>query len=140
MKQFNRSVPLPDVVSTPLGYGRKADESIIQPTNGRIVWFHPDKLFHGTQIDKATPLAAMICHVHSDRLVNLDVVDSNGAHWPVQSVYLRQPEDDWSTEGMTGRYCEWMPYQKGQAKKDENPLRVHIDEAAITLAARSVVR
>jgi hypothetical protein len=96
---------------------------IIKPSNGRIVWFTPGQDFKGAWHDINRPLAAMICHVWSDRMVNLDVVDSNGAHWPVTSVDLLQPGDDVAGVAKLGRYCEWMPYQVGQAAKTEELAR-----------------
>lgn len=92
---------------------------IIPPSNGRIVWFTPGSDFPGRWIDIQKPLAAMICHVWGDRMVNLDVVDSNGFHWSATSVDLIQPGDEAATRGM-GRFCEWMPYQVGQAAKTES--------------------
>lgn len=94
---------------------------MITPTNGRIVWFTPPQLSVAgglnasiVQHDKTKPLAAMVCHVWSDRCVNLLVTDSDGNQHPVTSVTLLQDEEC-GTEN--GRYCEWMPFQKGQAAK-----------------------
>ena len=90
---------------------------MIAPTNGRIVWFYPthgDK--HIKQRGFKVPLAASVCHVWNDRCVNLDVIDSDGQHWPQTSVILLQ-DDDLKPEG--GRFAVWMPYQIGQAKKHE---------------------
>jgi hypothetical protein len=86
---------------------------MITPTNGRIVWYTPGPDFAGVQHDRSKPLAASVCHVWGDRCVNLDVTDSNGAHWPVTSVTLLQDED---TGNSWGGFAEWMPFQKGQAK------------------------
>ena len=55
-------------------------------------------------------------NVHGDRMVNLTVHDHNGVSWPVCSVPLLQ-EGDAPVVGSF--YCEWMPYQKGQAAKTE---------------------
>lgn len=88
---------------------------MISPTNGRIVWYTPatvDKEIR--HHDFKTPLAAQVCHVWGDRMVNLDVTDSEGRHWPRTSVTLLQ-DDDLKPEG--GRFAVWMPYQIGQAKK-----------------------
>jgi hypothetical protein len=90
-------------------------QGIITPTNGRIVWFTPGSDFLGSWHDIQKPLAAMICHVWGDRMVNLDVTDSNGIHWPVTSVDLVQPGDQAKLYG--ARYCEWMPFQKANAGK-----------------------
>jgi hypothetical protein len=88
---------------------------MIVPTIGRQVWYWPAKppapLKPVTQ-----PLAATVCFVHSDRMVNLQVIDPNGNASPASSVTLRQPED----EAPQGAYCEWMPFQVGQAKALSN--------------------
>ena len=82
---------------------------MIKPTIGRIVWFTPMGIAHMQQ-----PYAAIVCHVWSDRCVNLAVFDQNGIVEQHTSVTLVQ-DDDERPDG--GRYCEWMPYQKGQAAK-----------------------
>lgn len=90
---------------------------MIKPTNGRVVWYTPS--IHDRempQIDKSQPLAAHVAHVYSDRMVNLMVIDSYGAAHARYSVPLIQ-DDDLKSEA--GFYCEWMPYQKGQAAKTE---------------------
>lgn len=89
---------------------------VIKPTNGRIVWFTPGGDFTGSWHDIQQPLPAMVCHVWGDRMVNLLVTDSNGITWPVTSVDLVQPGDP---KVYQARYCEWMPFQKGQAAKTE---------------------
>lgn len=63
-----------------------------------------------------TPLAAMVTHVWGDRMVNLVVFDSDGYQHRRTSVTLVQ-DDDPKPSG--GRYCEWMPWQLGQAKRHE---------------------
>jgi hypothetical protein len=88
---------------------------MIKPTIGRVVWFHPGRDFPGTVIDDQ-PLAALVAHVWGDRCVNLQVADSNGVAHSQTSVELVQ---DGGTIPGTGRYCEWMPFQKGQAAKTE---------------------
>lgn len=76
---------------------------MIEPTIGRVVWFHrafvPDKT--------EQPLAAIVCFVHGDRCVNLAVFDENGGHEAHTSVTLRQEGD----VAPSGEFCEWMPYQ-----------------------------
>lgn len=96
---------------------------MIEPSHGRIVWYTPARKSGDfdsdgpiTQHDKTKPLAAMVVHVWGDRMVNLVVFDSNGAAWGRTSVALLQ-DDDPKPEG--GRFCSWMPYQKGQAAKTE---------------------
>jgi hypothetical protein len=58
---------------------------------------------------------ATVVFVHSERRVNLLVVDHAGNNYPVCSVFLQQEGD----EVPQGMYAQWMPYQVGQAKTDE---------------------
>jgi hypothetical protein len=87
---------------------------MIKPTVGRVVWYYR----HGkTQFDaNEQPEAAMVAYVHSDTMVNLSVIDPNGAQYSKTSVFLYQGEG----ERPTGGYAEWMPYQVGQAKVASN--------------------
>jgi len=98
--------------STQAGLGRV----VIKPTIGRVVIFHP----HATDvIDNYQPgsgLAAIVAHVWTDSMVNLAVFDSCGQSHSRTSVPLVQPDEDCPAQG---GYCEWMPYQKGQAAKTE---------------------
>lgn len=93
---------------------------MIKPTVGRVVWYRPSEedlvsmtTFHDVP---AQPLAAIVAYVWNDRLVNLTVSDHNGATQQRTSVPLVQEGD---TPFAGGRYCEWMPYQVGQAKKHD---------------------
>lgn len=88
---------------------------MIKPTVGRIVWFYNDAI-HNRIVQRDQPLAAIVAYVWNDRLVNLHVIDADGVYHPVTSVQLVQEGDVYPTEGMR---CEWMPYQVGQAKKEE---------------------
>lgn len=81
---------------------------MIKPTIGRVVWYHPDK-------PHEQPWAAIVCFVHNDSLVNLSVFDENGLGKSKLEVTLVQPDN----ERPEGAYCEWMPYQLGQAAKTE---------------------
>lgn len=90
---------------------------MIKPTVGRMVWYYKDK--SQTQIvQHEQPLAAQICMVWGDRMVNLHVIDANGVAHAVTSVQLVQDGDLQPAVG-TAAYCVWMPYQIGQAKKEE---------------------
>lgn len=86
---------------------------MITPTVGRVVWFYPS----GHKAN-AQPLAAIVAHVWSDTCVNLAVFDANGKALdaPPTSVLLLQ---DGNERPSGGHFCEWMPYQKGQAAKTE---------------------
>jgi hypothetical protein len=76
---------------------------MIKPTIGRVVWYW---LAHGTPQSK--PLAAIVCHVETDFLVNLAVFDVEGNQSGATGVPLIQDDQ----ERPTTHYCEWMPYQK----------------------------
>jgi len=93
---------------------------MIHPTNGRVVLFTPGDDFKGVQHDKAQPLAAQVCHVWGDRMVNLLVTDSNATLFSETSVTLLQDDD---AKPELRRFAEWMPYQKGQAAKTEEAER-----------------
>lgn len=82
---------------------------IITPQVGRHVWFHQTtaNVFPGSESVRA----AIITHVHSDRMVNLCVFDANGVPLSRTSVLLVQPGDP-KPQHM---HCEWMPYQVQKA-------------------------
>lgn len=84
------------------------------PTVGRVVWFTPS-VNDNISRNGDQKLAAIITCVWSDTCVNLSVFDANGAVHSRTSVPLLQ--DDMTKPD--GYYCEWMPYQKGQAAKTE---------------------
>jgi hypothetical protein len=90
---------------------------MIKPTIGRRVWFRVNeataKARNITVFDDQ-PLDAGIVYVHSDRMVNLSVTDHFGVQHAVTSVDLIQDGDSTENRGM---WCEWMPYQTGQAAK-----------------------
>lgn len=84
--------------------------NVIKPTIGRIVWF-----WGGGAEEKAQscqPLPAIVNYVHGDECVGLTVFGSGGSI-EMPSVFLRQP----GVDDPSHRFCEWMPYQVGQARK-----------------------
>lgn len=83
---------------------------MIKPTIGRVVWYHPP--FVADSGANEQTLAAIVCYVWSDTCVNLAVFDANGVASNQTSVFLFQGESD----RPSSCYCEWMPYQIGQAK------------------------
>lgn len=87
---------------------------MIKPTVGRVVWYWPSGPA-GTQ-----PLAAIIAHVWSDTCVNLAIFNASGAPMdtPPTSILLLQEGNE---RPSGGHFCEWMPYQIGQAKKHAEP-------------------
>lgn len=93
-----------------------SNDKIIIPTIGRRVWFRPDPRVGSSGFichDDTVPMDAGIVYVWNDQLVNLDVCDHAGNHHAITSVPLIQSPFDAPAEG---QYCEWMPFQKGQAK------------------------
>lgn len=88
---------------------------MITPTIGRVVWYRPGPTDDLVGNDGGQPLAAIVAHVWSDTCVNLAVFDANGQAHNRTSVYLVQDE----TPRPTSQFAEWMPYQKGQAAKNE---------------------
>lgn len=89
---------------------------MIKPTVGRVVWYTPvDNAPEGVN-HKGQPFAAIVTYVFHDRMVNLAVFDHNGVAQSRTSVPLVQ-EGEQPPNGSP--YCEWMPYQIGQAKKHE---------------------
>lgn len=92
---------------------------MIQPTPGRVVWFTPSKGQQASDFgydDRDKPLAAIVTYVWNDRIVNLAVFDQNGNQHSKTSVGLLQDNDP---RPENGHYCEWMPYQIGQAAKTQ---------------------
>lgn len=84
---------------------------MIKPTVGRVVYFHQ----YGVD-DDSEPWAAIIAHVHSDRLVNLMVVTPQGAtamRLCVELVQEGEPPKD-------SAFARWMPYQIGQAARTDD--------------------
>jgi len=84
---------------------------MIEPTAGRVVWYHES----WAALD-APPLAAIVTFVHDARHVNLCAFSMFGPPYGVQKVTLLQ-DDEKPVEGTS--WCEWMPYQKGQGARTE---------------------
>jgi hypothetical protein len=91
--------------------------TMIKPTVGRVVWFTPpnNSAESGFSGYGGQPMAATVAYVWNDRLVNLQVTDHAGVAHAKTSVPLIQDDEP----KPDGYYCEWMPYQKGQAAKTE---------------------
>lgn len=107
----------------------------ITPTVGRIVLYRKstndtDLASRGNQ-----PLAAIIACVWSDTMVNLHVIDANGVGHARQIVRLVQEGDE--IREFNEAYAFWMPYQRGQAAKNDDDiakLTVRIDALEAALA------
>lgn len=86
---------------------------MIEPSNGRIVWYRPGPADNQLSAYGLKPWAAMVTHVWDDRKVNLMVFPPDGsAHTQVRVMLLQ--DDDAKPDGY--RFAQWMPYQKGQAQ------------------------
>lgn len=83
---------------------------MIKPTVGRVLWFHAGG-------DHDTTRAAIVAAVNDDGTVNLATFESTGSVHPQISVPLIQ--DGAERPGPGAGWCEWMPYQIGQAAKAE---------------------
>ena len=88
----------------------------ILPTVGRVVLYRPnlsDPQDQAIVTAGSEPLAAIVCRVWGPGTVNLCLFDANGhthSRTSVQLVQAHEPKP-------SGRYCEWMPYQLGQAAR-----------------------
>ena len=91
-----------------------AEEAIIPPTPGRVVWYYPAATDSIPRLYEQ-PLAAMVAAVWHDRMVNLSVLDAYGNPTQRGSVRLVQPGDPEPEAGEA--HARWMPYQIGQAAK-----------------------
>ena len=90
---------------------------MIEPTNGRVVWFRPSADDHRHMaVLSDQPLAAHIAFVHDARSVTLMVIDHAGRQHARDYVPLLQDDDERPADG---HFAEWMPFQKGQAAKNE---------------------
>ncbi len=81
---------------------------MIKPSIGRVVLVH-----RGTSNQ---PEPALVCYVHSDKLINVGGFDCNGMPFSATSLQLLQDDDAPINDKY---YAEWMPYQKAQAEKSE---------------------
>ena len=89
---------------------------MIAPTIGRIVWYWRLP-YEGIGLGAAQPFAAQVAFVHPSGKVNLVVTDHLGAHFAANDVPLVQEGEDSPSTREEGGWCEWIPYQIGQAKK-----------------------
>jgi hypothetical protein len=100
--------------------------TVAEVTVGRMVYYRPcnaDNLNVSLE-----PLSAQVAAVHDGgKAVNVCVLDHEGRTHAKQRVPFVQPGE---TPPKVS-YCEWMPYQVGQAKKTEEA------EAKLAEAAKS---
>lgn len=96
---------------------------MITPTVGRIVWYYPDKNWKEDGMPRAAVVAAVAkVRINADEYysLNLTICDTNGETFAMVGVRLIQEGDP---TPMAGCFCEWMPYQKGQAAKTEELMK-----------------
>jgi hypothetical protein len=91
----------------------------IEPTVGRVVWFHPPNNSTNHAFAPAAICAAQIAKVLPDGRLNLGVLDGNGVNHSMTEVPLIQDGD---TAPENGYFAEWMPYQKSVAKGETAPV------------------
>lgn len=94
---------------------------IIPPTIGRKVWFRPNGVnVIGNKLlqvfDDSQALDATVVCVADAQTVNLLVVDHAGVTHAAPNIRLVQPQAGDLTPPEGTCYCEWMPYQVGQAR------------------------
>lgn len=95
---------------------------MIEPTIGRVVWVRNRQ---GRMHDQ--PETAQICFVHSNTLINVGGFDHVGQ--PFRCVNIALVQEPGTLVDANAAYCEWMPYQKGQASKTEALEKKLTDEA-----------
>lgn len=89
---------------------------MIKPSIGRKVYYfvkNPDGRLASN--DHTMPFDVNIVYVWSDNLVNVAGFDHNGNVFARTSV----PINVEAGGGGASAWCEWMPYQVGQAKANE---------------------
>jgi hypothetical protein len=104
--------------------------NVIKPTVGRKVWYRPSRSdltgplpmsMMGNPDYNPQPLDATVLAVHSDRLVNVLVLDVYGKPFSKTSVKLLQEGDETpkTVDGVEAYgYVEWMPYQAKAAARE----------------------
>lgn len=98
---------------------------VIIPTIGRKIWLwlsgadrmaYEQAIAAGNNHPHIQPLDASICYTHSDNLITVTAGSPVGVSLHA-SVELIQGGTPWDAN--TGKHCQWMPYQVGQAKAQE---------------------
>lgn len=113
-----------------------AASRVIQPTVGRVVWYRPSVSDVDLPHDRKEPLAALVTRVWGERCVNLVVFDANGNAHGRTSVRLVQQDDEIAS--VDEAFAVWMPYQRGQAAKNDDEVatvRQRVDALEAVVAA-----
>lgn len=93
----------------------------IEPTIGRVVhYYHRDPAHDDPETEAPIigPQTALLCGINEDGTINVCHFDDQGNARPATNILLIQDEDGEPDEE-TLSWCEWMPFQKGQAQKTE---------------------
>lgn len=88
------------------------------PTPGRVVWFYRN---YAHFANDEQPLAATVACVNRDRTVNLTVHDYSGDVAGKFSVPFIEDAEDEPLADETRAFATWMPYQRAQAAKPDEP-------------------
>lgn len=80
-----------------------------EPTIGRKVYYFDPTTTSLTSHDRSKPFDVNIVYVWSSTCINIAGFDHNGNLFSRTSVPINE------TAGASA-WCEWMPYQQGQAK------------------------
>lgn len=100
---------------------------MIKPTVGRVVWVVRPRSTN----DISQPEAGLVAYVWNDRCINVAGFDHNGEPFRLTSLTLIQDEEP----KPEGNFACWMPYQKGQALKNDA-----LDNAEKTVIAENTSR
>lgn len=84
---------------------------MIKPTVGRVVWVI--RPYDTTDIQQ--PEVGFVTYVWHERMINVTGFDHNGKPFVLNSLILVQDDEP----KPSGNFACWMPYQKGQAAKNE---------------------
>lgn len=94
----------------------------IKPTVGRVLLYTP----HASSVYYPRQLAAIVTDVPESQdefdYVNVAVFTPDAALFPALAVRLVQAGEE---NNLRGNFCEWMPYQLGQAAKTEAVIAEH---------------
>lgn len=109
----------------------------IPPTVGRVLWFYPSQRTGESDFARHAaggPYAAIIAHVLDDSMVNLTVFDANGVPHSRTSVPLIHVDDMVADHA----FCGWMPFQKGQAARQDTQAAAQVSAAKQSAPASAV--
>ena len=93
---------------------------MIEPTVGRILYLWPSA---SEKARNGEPIAAIVSAVVNDSRVTVTAFPASGPR-VYENIQLVHPDD---TYPVAGPFCEWMPYQIGQAAKTEE-LQAKLDK------------